>query len=135
MQCLPIGPRPPSAAFLAVEAKVRSHRRRWRWSHLLRLVARCVPRVLVVVCPACGPALRREVRVPLPVMAEYRRSICTSGRCAIHRTRWGLHWCGTPAPLRFIRLTWLRRAAELGCGCLLALVWFIPMKHCPAERF
>lgn len=135
MQCLPVGPLPPSAAFLAVEAKVRQSRRRRRWAWLPRLLARCAPRVLVVICPLCGPSLRREVRVTLPVMAEYRESICTSGSCAVHRKRFGLHWCGTPAPLRFIKLNWLRRAVELGCGCLLNVKWWTPFSRCPYERF
>lgn len=115
--------------------EVRRRVRRDRGPVWMRWLARCAPRALIVVCPSCGPALRREVRVPLPVMAQHRREVCTSESCAVYRRRFGLHWCGTPAPLRFIKLNWLRRAVELGCGCLLNVKWWTPFSRCPYERF
>ena len=108
-------PRPAPAALIAAQRSAA-----WRRSWLYRALMAIAPRVLITICPSCGPARTVEMRVPLPVMVAHRRASCSSGDCAIYRKRFGLSICP-------------RRLG--GCGCLLNLKWLVAGAHCPAGRW
>jgi len=121
---------PPAWFASEVARRIRRDRGTWLW-RLIRMVS---PRIARVVCPTCGPARAVETRVSLLVMASHRQRICSGGDCAIYRERFGMAWCGRPAPLRL--RSWLRVIGRLhpGCGCWLAAKQLIPWSKCLAER-